>query len=363
MNSSVRSYLPRLLLDWFAKSASVERHNETAHQGILLFADASGFTALTRELSRRGPIGNELLTNLLNNMFTSLERAFSAYDGDILKFSGDAVWCYLPGEIDIARCHAQILTAVDALNRSQSICSEFPIGLHAGAELGDFCLASVGNADSRLEFEIHGQLIHTVYEACDLASNRQLALGPTLAAWVADSGTSLSSSGAFSLYEPLTETAGETLCEPRPRSEPDIDREDFALYVPITVRERLLNLADAAKLENELRKVTVLFASLSPLPQTNEIGAGRATEALQELCAAIFASVREHGGSVARLDPFKEGHKLLVLFGALSKSEGEKHTALKVAREITMLESDGFTVSVGLSSGHLFCGEVGSESR
>lgn len=42
----------------------------TKHQGAILIADITGFTALTEDLGRRGPAGVEMLTRCMNNFFT-----------------------------------------------------------------------------------------------------------------------------------------------------------------------------------------------------------------------------------------------------------------------------------------------------
>jgi len=40
------------------------------HQGAVMIADITGFTALTEDLGRRGAAGVELLTRCMNNFFT-----------------------------------------------------------------------------------------------------------------------------------------------------------------------------------------------------------------------------------------------------------------------------------------------------
>lgn len=40
------------------------------HQGAVMIADITGFTALTEELGRKGAAGVELLTSCMNNFFT-----------------------------------------------------------------------------------------------------------------------------------------------------------------------------------------------------------------------------------------------------------------------------------------------------
>ena len=40
------------------------------HQGAVMIADITGFTAHTEELGRKGAAGVELLTSCMNNFFT-----------------------------------------------------------------------------------------------------------------------------------------------------------------------------------------------------------------------------------------------------------------------------------------------------
>ena len=72
------------------------------HVAGVLFADVSGFTALTETLSQRGDEGAEELTRLLNRYFGIIIDTIELAGGDILKFAGDAllaVWPCTNGEV------------------------------------------------------------------------------------------------------------------------------------------------------------------------------------------------------------------------------------------------------------------------
>ena len=58
--------------------------------GVLLFADVSGFTALTERYSRHRE-GVSGLTNALNGYISDICKRILASGGDILKFAGDAI--------------------------------------------------------------------------------------------------------------------------------------------------------------------------------------------------------------------------------------------------------------------------------
>ena len=55
-----------------------------------LFADASGFTALTERLASR-PDGAELLSTIMTNFLGRAIEIVHQHSGDIVKFAGDAI--------------------------------------------------------------------------------------------------------------------------------------------------------------------------------------------------------------------------------------------------------------------------------
>ena len=62
----------------------------------VLFADISGFTALTERLTAQGPSGAEDLTHVLNLYFGQMIDLIGEYGGDVVKFAGDALIALWP---------------------------------------------------------------------------------------------------------------------------------------------------------------------------------------------------------------------------------------------------------------------------
>lgn len=50
-----------------------------------MFADVSGFTALSEAMARYGPEGAEYLTKHLNNYFSQMVKIIASMGGDIFK--------------------------------------------------------------------------------------------------------------------------------------------------------------------------------------------------------------------------------------------------------------------------------------
>src|SRR5689334_22290030 len=82
------SYLPTLVVRQHMAGAAPVRDSLPA---ALLFADISGFTALTERLAQNGPAGVEELTRLLNVSFGQMLDLIEAHGGDVVKFAGDAL--------------------------------------------------------------------------------------------------------------------------------------------------------------------------------------------------------------------------------------------------------------------------------
>src|SRR5437667_11722914 len=86
------SYGPALTLRRFAADPHpLEAPDQDRFPAALLFADISGFTALTERLAQHGPAGAEKLSDLLNAYFGQTIALISAHGGDVVKFAGDAL--------------------------------------------------------------------------------------------------------------------------------------------------------------------------------------------------------------------------------------------------------------------------------
>ncbi len=86
------SYVPVLTLRRFpADPHPLEAPEQDRFPAALLFADISGFTALTERFAQHGPAGAEELFDLLNSYFGPMIALISAHGGDVVKFAGDAL--------------------------------------------------------------------------------------------------------------------------------------------------------------------------------------------------------------------------------------------------------------------------------
>jgi class 3 adenylate cyclase len=108
----VRRHVPRIVLTW---DDEVPESLWRVIDGTLMFADISGFTALTEKLSKRGRIGAEEIVETLNRVFGGMLDMAFARGGDLLKFGGDALLLLFRGEDHAERACDAVLEMKRAL--------------------------------------------------------------------------------------------------------------------------------------------------------------------------------------------------------------------------------------------------------
>ncbi|HMO57949.1 MAG TPA: adenylate/guanylate cyclase domain-containing protein, partial [Roseiflexaceae bacterium] len=100
----------------------------TAEQfaAAVLFADVSGFTALSEQLalSRGARDGAEELTQILNRYFSRMIDLLEAAGGEVVQFSGDALLAVFPASTT-ARLPQRLRHARQAADRMQDAMAEF----------------------------------------------------------------------------------------------------------------------------------------------------------------------------------------------------------------------------------------------
>ncbi len=360
----VNPHLPRILIDWYSNSRSGMIHNTTHHDGIVACLDASGFTKLTRKLSIDKKLGPEKLTNILNGFFRSVTDLIFHYRGDILKFAGDAIWVYFSDTVDIINFFHHALSTVEDLNKASSDLQNSPINIHIGAELGSFSLASMGKGNFRLEAEPFGSMINDVMRACDLAKTDQMVLGANLACLIPQYESLSQPEDGLYLLENTGQISGK-IFNAKPTSSAKEMPHDVRLeqYLPRDLIERAKFTSKMAISQSEFRDVTVLFVNFKSSVD-HELGqADNEIKSINNKLSSAFEIIFDSGGSITRIDPFYDGHKLLVLFGAPKKREDDELNALHCAAKLVELVDADFDLRIGLANGSLFCGDVGTDNR
>ena len=355
-------FVPDLLLSRFAADpnpvAAPEAH---CFPAAALFADVSGFTALTERLAGRGPQGVEELTELLNDYFGRLVAVVDVHGGDVVKFAGDAIlaiWAANDARPDeaAARAAACGLALLDALSESPTA-DQARLTLRIGIGVGEAVALHAGGQYGRWELLVGGPPVVQAGAAEKAARPGEVVLSaeaaelldrcvdgerlPTGALRIA----ALRGAPAPGRNEPV---AVSPAAEAALRS-----------YVPGAIRARLA--AGQAAWLAELRRVTVVFVGVPDLDHA----APDALERTHAVMLAVQAVVYRYEGSILRLGVDDKGTTLMAVYGLppLAHEDDAARGVLAALAIQGALAELGLRPSIGVTTGRVYCGEVGGARR
>ncbi|CAH1791954.1 unnamed protein product [Owenia fusiformis] len=394
--------------------------NNIKFNGVLMFADISGFTALSERYSMNAKIGVDQLTKTLNGYLEALVAEIIGADADILKFAGDAilsVWSVDGLEPETMR--DAIKHVIHCALRIQDRCGEWltdvgvKLRVKLGIAAGEMCVTYIGNDEFRhyvttgitvddvnlaekfcesgfvvispyawmllpseqFEFEVmeddkHIRVLSSkVRGSYDIS--RTLSMETFVETPTRSPQSKRTSLGKDSDNEPKTTAAagvkGGTVTKIRFRksvlTSMDKQTEDAVrLYI---ARPVLKKLDDDQPLEylSENRQVSIVFMNmvLAPVPYR------MASKLLQSAFDIIYPEVRSMLGCLNKVFMFDKGCTFLVIFGLPGyKHENDCAHALqcsyRMKKKLDMIKNVQQT-SIGVTTGMTFCGVVGHPYR
>ncbi len=104
--------------------------------------------------------------------------------------------------------------------------------------------------------------------------------------------------------------------------------------------------------------MTILFVQFSGFDYDHDPEVG---SRLQGYLASVLSIVQRYDGYLNKVDMGDKGSKAIIVFGAPLAHENDEERALHCALEITALSD--VHAQVGVNTGYVFCGLVGSEAR
>ena len=378
----LESYLPPRVVEHLQREVETREPSLHRFTGAILFVDSAGFTARAESLAAEGPVGAEKLTRLLDQNLGRVVDLIHEYGGQAVKFAGDAVIAMWTAESEPLRAAAQRAAAC-ALRIQESFAPHgdeqpaksdtSPLSFKTVIGAGDMVEFHIGGSLSRWEYVVSGEPLVQVGEIAGQATVGRVLVS-TEAVEVLGSACqtepmSEASARLVELFDDqLPESAGvrlpgeEPLIEPGGPSAPDLEdlaTTDLWAYIPGAIRAHLA--AGQTEWLGELRRVTILFVNLLDFDDQ----ADDALQVLQTTMAAIQQGLYGQEGSLNKLLADDKG---LVAIGALGlpplSHEDDALRGVRAAMDIqTRLAEIAMRTSIGVTTGRVFCGPVGSGTR
>ena len=391
---SVSAYVPDFIVrQVIAAPYSYREGWEERMNAALLFADVSGFTAMSESLARLGKEGAEELTRVLNAYFTTMIDLVRGYGGQVIKFGGDAITCqFTNGPTGILRACACALAMQEKMAGFRAMETRggvFELRMKIGISAGSVLFLSVGDQQKGLEYVLVGRPLDRMAEAEHHAAAGEVVID---SACMADFGTSVTADTWAELGIVVGEQReGFLLAKGLRQTVERVEQEEvnwdalddevakqvlpadavvaqLVPYLPPTVYEQIVE--GQRRFVGEHRRVVSLFVNFFGLDYDSDLEAGRK---LQRYFTAMQDVIHRYGGRLNRVATGDKGSKLHLIFGAPVAHEDNEKRAVGCALEMQQKamgrkrETDGLPFvtdqRIGVASGYVFAGNVGSERR
>ncbi len=345
-------YVPRVLLRHLARSPD-ERVRTI--EGTVVFADISGFTALSERLARQGREGSEELTETIGSSLSTLLSV--AYDngGSLLKFGGDALLLLFEGDDHVARAvqaAAGMRATLRRVGRLETSAGRVTLRISQGIHTGTFHLFVVG--ESHRELLLAGEGFSTTVRMEKAADAGDVVLSPATAAALPARlrGAAKGDGVLLAGTPPLIARAQEATLE-----EPALEQVSGCLST--MVREHAL----WGQGHPEHRNVAIAFVRFEGTDELiSRTGAQAAAEVLEALVATAQRAADEHEVCFLGTDADDDGGKILLTAGAPRAIGDDEQRMLLALRAIADAQV-GVPLRIGVNRGNVFAGDIGPAYR
>ncbi|MBA2274259.1 MAG: tetratricopeptide repeat protein [Actinobacteria bacterium] len=332
---------------------------ERRFEAAVLFVDISGFTPMSEQLGKHGPMGTEELSAILNNYFGPMVDLIRSFGGDIAKFGGDSLTVLFPytgstkGTVvrRAIQCAHDMLDAMRSYRTIPTHAGVFSLSIKAGLAAGPVLSTVVGDPHLRLDHVAAGRTLDIAAAAEHHADPGELWADPEALRAAGPVRVLEDRDGFASLGRPLKRARHAGRQSKSSQSHPVP-----AAFVHPAIAELLR--AGRTGFLAEHRHVTIMFVSFDGPDYDND---PNSASILQEYLCSVIHVVERYDGHFAQTDMGDKGSKFLALFGAPITHEDDVTRALLCALELKGLGQGA--IRCGVNSGLVFCGPLGSSTR
>ena len=345
-------YVPRLSSEWDLDSPGTLWRQIDA---TCCFVDISGFTALSERLARRGRIGAEELTEVLNHVFSRMLGIAYAKGGALLKFGGDALLlAFTRGDHPVLAAQAAVAMRA-ALREARTLptsVGRVNLKMSVGVHSGDFHLFRVGT--SHRELLITGPGASSTTRMEQIAEAGEIVVSDQTAQRLPSRAVGDQKGAGWLLkWKKVTEDG------PGPIPPQELPAGAVQAVIPVALWPRLSEQVG----ESEHRLASVGFVKFQGVDDLlASKGPDATADALHRIVSAVQQAADAEAVTFLASDIDANGGKIILVTGVPVAQEDDEGRLLRAARAI-VAEPLPLAVRIGANHGHVFAGDVGTDFR
>jgi class 3 adenylate cyclase/tetratricopeptide (TPR) repeat protein len=321
----------------------------------MVFADISGFTALSERLAARGRIGAEELVETLSRVFGAMLETAATRGGQLLKFGGDALLFLFTGDGHALQACSTAIEMRAELRRASDVrtsVGRLNLKISTGVHAGRFHMMLVG--DPHRELVVLGPDT-TIAVRCENAADAgEIVVSSAMAARLPRGSVRPRNDGSLLLRWRAAPVAP---CGRLP------DRSTDASSAQQLVPKILADVLQDARPDPAHRVATIAFMRFSGTDEILEMqGADALADALHETLRIVQAAFIAEDIALLCVDCDVGAGKIFCSSGVPLTSEDDEGRMLRAAKAILAADPP-LPLQIGVNRGHVFAAEVGVASR
>lgn len=340
--------------------------------GSVLFADLSGFTAITEQLTRElgHRRGAEELSQRLEAVYTALITQIEHYGGSVISFAGDAMLCWFAdGEWPMANGAGSqplairyVPSAIRCAAALQAAMQQFPqLALKVAVATGPVRRLVVGNPDQQLFDVLAGDTLVRMAIGERLARKGEVVVDEATAQSTAQhfaQWRTAETGERFAVVNQLRVNSEELRVESAPTQPAQLltfDSQRLTAFILPAVYAR--ETSGQGAFLTEFRPCAVLFVRFAGI----DYNAAAAQTHLDTLTRDLQAVATRYDGTLLQLTIGDKGSYAYLNFGALSAHEDDARRAIKAALALRQMVT--WPLQMGIAQGVMRVGAYGGPTR
>ncbi len=316
-------------------------------RGVCLFLDIAGFSTLTEEYLEKGKEGAEVLSGLLNGVFSPIVTQVNESGGFVATFAGDALTLIFPESENRVAVNSSLEAAVfidrifQEISQKENRLGVYRLNYKIGLSYGDYEGGIIGKEDKVYYFR--GEAISNASTAEHSCGQNDILADRYFYQQIEEKTAVCFKSVKSGLYK-LTNLSGISI------SAKEEVKEEI-VQIPESYQVQFTHPAVLQRdIIGEFRQVVVVFLAFEE--REDETG-------FRDFVELVIGTIKRFGGYLNCLDFGDKGSNLLVYFGAPVSYEDNLQKAVNFVNQIR--NKSGLGIKAGINSGAVLSWKLDNE--